>query len=275
MTRRNTRPDPPPRRRQAITPEAPAAPAPGRGCLRGRPPVACSALGPHGRARAGAPWETHSQGVAQGTGRTRLVREAYRAWRIPSHRRSTSAAHASGLPRRPWRASTGPGTPTGVRGGGGAAGEASERRKMATGRMPMQDLQQKQLDRDHRGEEAVTSRRGACGLPGSTDRVGVQWGGPIRFDTVQDSRDTGDHGGSPLRKRGELTLLPEDRRAFQSSSRLCRKRCEAKLNAIRVRPSSPPNGTSLDRQRKFVARRPAAMRHDAVGYAPAAGAQNR
>jgi hypothetical protein len=105
----------------------------------------------------------------------------------------------------------------GLTGGGGAAGEAGEMRKMATGRIPMQDLQQKQLDRDHRVEEAVTPRRVACDLTGSTDRVGVQLGGPIRFEAVQDSHDTGDHGGSPIRKRGELTILPEDRRAFQSS----------------------------------------------------------
>jgi hypothetical protein len=83
--------------------------------------------------------------------------------------------------------------------GGGTAIDAGEMGEMATGRMAMEDLQEKQLHGDHRIEEAVTPRGIACGFTGGVDCLGLQLGGPIGFEALQDIRNTEYHGGSPLK----------------------------------------------------------------------------
>ncbi len=94
--------------------------------------------------------------------------------------------------------------------------EAGEMGEMATGRMAMENLQQKQLGRDHRIEETVTPRRIAYGLTGGRDRLGLQLGSPICFEALEDSRDTGYHGGSPRKNRGGASILPEESNLYQS-----------------------------------------------------------
>jgi hypothetical protein len=49
--------------------------------------------------------------------------------------------------------------------------EAGEMREMATGRITMQDLKQKQLHGDHRIEEAITPCGIAYGFTGGVDRL--------------------------------------------------------------------------------------------------------
>jgi len=95
--------------------------------------------------------------------------------------------------------------------------EAGEMGEMATGRIAMENLQQKQLDRAHRIEETVTPRRIAYGLTGGRDRLGLQLGSPICFEALEDSRDTGYHGGSPRKNRGGASILPEESSLYQSS----------------------------------------------------------
>ena len=68
---------------------------------------------------------------------------------------------------------------TGLTVGGGTEIEAGEMGEMATGRIAMEDLQEKQLYRDHRLEEAVTPCGIAYGFTGGVDRLGWQLGGPI------------------------------------------------------------------------------------------------
>jgi hypothetical protein len=98
--------------------------------------------------------------------------------------------------------------------GGGTAIEAGEMGEMATGRMAMEDLSQKPWHRDHRIEEAITPCGIAYGFAGGVDRLGLQLGSPIGFEALEDSRDTGYHGGSPLKKRGGASILPEEIRGF-------------------------------------------------------------
>ena len=89
---------------------------------------------------------------------------------------------------------------------------------MATGRIAMENLQQKQLDRDHRIEEAVTPRGVAYGFTGGVDRFGLELGCPICFEALEDGCDTGDHGGSPRKNRGGASILPEESSVCQSSN---------------------------------------------------------
>src|SRR6267142_315863 len=77
-----------------------------------------------------------------------------------------------------------------------AAGEMGE---MATGRVAMEDLQEKQVHRDHWIKETVTPCGIAYGFTGGVDRLRLQLGGPIGFEALQDSRHPGYHGGSPLK----------------------------------------------------------------------------
>jgi hypothetical protein len=56
--------------------------------------------------------------------------------------------------------------------------EAGEMGEMATSRITMEDLQQKQLHGNHRIEEAVTPRGVAYGFTGRVDRLGVVFQSP-------------------------------------------------------------------------------------------------
>jgi hypothetical protein len=69
--------------------------------------------------------------------------------------------------------------------------EAGEMGEMPTGCMAMEDLQEKPLHRDHRIEEAITPCGIAYGFTGRVDRLGLQLGGPLCFEALEDSRDTG------------------------------------------------------------------------------------
>src|SRR6266850_4264063 len=91
-----------------------------------------------------------------------------------------------------------------------AAGEMGE---MATSRITMEDLQQQQLHGDHRIEEAITPHGVAHGLTGGRDRLGLQLGGPLWFEALEDSRDLGYHGSSPIKNRGGV---PHSARRDQS-----------------------------------------------------------
>src|SRR5216684_4686834 len=101
--------------------------------------------------------------------------------------------------------------------GGGTEIEAGEMGEMATGCIAMEDLQQKQLHGDHRIEEAVTPCGVAYCCTGGADRLGLQLGGPICFEALEDSRDTGYHRGSPRKNRGGASILPEESSVCQSS----------------------------------------------------------
>src|SRR6266849_4684168 len=101
--------------------------------------------------------------------------------------------------------------------GGGTEIETGEMGEMATGRIAMEDLQQKQLHRDHRIEEAVTPCGVAYCCTGGADRLGLQLGSPICFEALEDSRDTGYHRGSPRKNSGGASILPEESRVCQSS----------------------------------------------------------
>jgi len=100
--------------------------------------------------------------------------------------------------------------------GSGTERQAGEMGAMATGCMAMEDLQQKQLARDHWIEETVTPRCVAYGLTGGRERRGLQLGGPLCFEALEDSRDTGYQGGSPRKNRGGASILPEERSVCQS-----------------------------------------------------------
>jgi hypothetical protein len=98
--------------------------------------------------------------------------------------------------------------------GGGTEIEAGEMGEMATGRMAMEYLSQKPLHRNHRIEEAITPCGIAYGFTGSVDRLGLSWGGPIGCEALEDHRDTRYHGGSPLKKRGGASSLPDEISVF-------------------------------------------------------------
>jgi hypothetical protein len=76
--------------------------------------------------------------------------------------------------------------------------EAGEMGEMATSRITMEDLQQKQLHGNHRIEETITPHGVAHGLTGGRDRLS----GPLCFEALEDSRDLGYHGSSPIKNRG-------------------------------------------------------------------------
>jgi hypothetical protein len=87
---------------------------------------------------------------------------------------------------------------TGRRGTAIATGEMGA---MATSRMTMEDLQQKQLHGNHRIEEAITPHGVAHGLTGGRNRLGLPVGGPRCCEALEDSRDLGYHGSSPIKNR--------------------------------------------------------------------------
>jgi hypothetical protein len=68
-------------------------------------------------------------------------------------------------------------------------------RQMLTGGIAMEDLQQKQLHSGDRIQQAVSPRGVAHLLTSGVDRVGLQLGSPIRFETLEDGGDTGHHSG--------------------------------------------------------------------------------
>jgi hypothetical protein len=105
----------------------------------------------------------------------------------------------------------------GLTGGGGTEIEAGEMGEMPTGCIAMEDLQEKQLHRDHRIEEAITPCGIAYGFTGGVDCLGLQLGRPIGFEALEDSHNTGYHGSSPRKKRGGASILPEEISVFQSS----------------------------------------------------------
>lgn len=75
--------------------------------------------------------------------------------------------------------------------------EASQMGQMATRRIAMKDLEQKQLDGDDGMQETVTPRRIADGLTGGRDRLGLQLGRPISFEALEDRGDPEDQRNSP------------------------------------------------------------------------------
>ena len=98
----------------------------------------------------------------------------------------------------------------------GTAIEAGEMGAMATSRMTMADLQQKQLHGDHRLEETITTDALAHGLTGGRDRLGLPLSGPCCFEALEDSRDLGYPGSAPIKNKVEPPILPEEISPFQS-----------------------------------------------------------